>query len=224
MDENEQGPAIVKALKCLECEALVEADGEIGPLYECSRCGDRFTRDTSADGSNRCPQCNIFGAKFADHGCPECNAGEMEEARVVEIDGDLVEVDGDGTAEELVARAEARKAEEARRAAEVQAFKDREEAERRDAFEALPIVALSEVRPGDVIAWHDPDSHWDKYPDLTVGRAAPDADGRIRIAPPGGIGLNILGHPDETVRLKERPEAAPENEPSIEERLRTVLR
>ena len=70
------------AWRCEGCEAEFtdeDADQGQGPLYECGECGTQFTRDNSADGdSNRCPDCNKFGAKMADLACPECGEGELE--------------------------------------------------------------------------------------------------------------------------------------------------
>jgi len=67
---------------CADCGAEYTDDGADqgqGPLYECGDCGTRFTRDGSADGdSNRCPDCNRFGAKAADLACSECGEGELE--------------------------------------------------------------------------------------------------------------------------------------------------
>ena len=62
-----------------ECGALESADDHVPePLYECSDCGAKYTRENSADGgSNRCPDCNKFGAKLTDHGCRECGEDEM---------------------------------------------------------------------------------------------------------------------------------------------------
>lgn len=68
------------ALKCVECDAIVDSDD--GPLYECSSCGEVFTRGTSANDNHQCPTCNKFGAKQAEQGCPECNAGELESVTV----------------------------------------------------------------------------------------------------------------------------------------------
>lgn len=69
-----------EAFICEDCGALVpveDAEG-VGPLYECGDCGTRYTRGTSADGeSHRCPDCNKFGAKVADVGCPDCEEGEL---------------------------------------------------------------------------------------------------------------------------------------------------
>jgi len=65
--------------ECQACEHQFNDGDEGGPLYECSSCGTEFTREDSADGdSNRCPNCNKFGAKVADLTCPECQSGEVE--------------------------------------------------------------------------------------------------------------------------------------------------
>ena len=67
-------------LVCDACEEFVHESDVDSPLYECGGCGERYTRENSADGdSNRCPDCNKFGAKVADYGCPECGAGELVE-------------------------------------------------------------------------------------------------------------------------------------------------
>jgi DNA invertase Pin-like site-specific DNA recombinase len=86
----------VTAFQCAECAAILLPDDtrDAGPLYECNDCAERFTRDNSADGySNRCPFCNKFSAKAADHACPECEAGELEELQAVEVDGELIPLD-----------------------------------------------------------------------------------------------------------------------------------
>ena len=63
---------------CPDCQKVGD-DIEPEPLYECSSCGDTFSKSNSADGeSHRCPQCNKFGAKVSDEGCPECNV-ELED-------------------------------------------------------------------------------------------------------------------------------------------------
>lgn len=70
--------AEVVAYVCEECDEFVRPDDVASPLYECSDCGTRYTREGSADGEgNRCPDCNKFGARIADHGCPECGEGEL---------------------------------------------------------------------------------------------------------------------------------------------------
>lgn len=90
------GLEVRTAHRCVDCEAIIDpADWELGPLYECS-CGTRFTRESSADGSgHRCPDCNKFGARAADLGCPECNEGELLEMEVVRcfICDDLIDLD-----------------------------------------------------------------------------------------------------------------------------------
>jgi DNA-directed RNA polymerase subunit RPC12/RpoP len=69
----------VTRLKCGNCEETFEDDTEAEPLYECGDCGNRFTSGTSADGEgNRCPDCNKFGSKVTDLGCPSCNEGELQ--------------------------------------------------------------------------------------------------------------------------------------------------
>jgi DNA-directed RNA polymerase subunit RPC12/RpoP len=69
----------IEAYKCTDCE-MVFAFGDEGdsPLYECGECGSRYNRDMSADGnSNRCPDCNLFGARVAWHSCLDCGEGEL---------------------------------------------------------------------------------------------------------------------------------------------------
>jgi DNA-directed RNA polymerase subunit RPC12/RpoP len=69
------------AWRCLNCAAELtnaEADQGQGALYECGSCGSAFSRVRSADGaSDRCPDCNHFGAKIADLACAECGEGEL---------------------------------------------------------------------------------------------------------------------------------------------------
>ena len=85
--------------ECQACEHQFNDGDEGGPLYECSRCGTTYTRDESADGdSNRCPNCNIFGAKVADLTCPECQSDEVEHGEFL--------APPPPTAEELAAQAE----------------------------------------------------------------------------------------------------------------------
>ena len=67
-------------LTCDDCGATFDESEADSPLYECSDCGTRFTREGSADGDgNRCPDCTKFGAKVAEYGCPECGEGELVE-------------------------------------------------------------------------------------------------------------------------------------------------
>lgn len=66
---------LVDGYKCLECDEYTEGDD--GPLYECSS-GTVFTRGSSANENHQCPECNKFGAKQAEHGCPACQHGELE--------------------------------------------------------------------------------------------------------------------------------------------------
>ena len=66
------------AYLCQSCHTITETPDDI--LYECGSCGHRFKRSNAADGdSNRCPECNRFAAKVADHSCPDCDDGELEE-------------------------------------------------------------------------------------------------------------------------------------------------
>jgi hypothetical protein len=56
---------------CEECEKGFEKE-DTEPKYECQSCGE-FTRSGSADGdSNRCPECNKFGAATGEMVCLEC--------------------------------------------------------------------------------------------------------------------------------------------------------
>ena len=70
-------PEAVRAYKCTDCgDIAAESSEEV--LYECGNCGP-FIRSNSADGdSNRCPQCNKFGAKLADEACESCEAAGVE--------------------------------------------------------------------------------------------------------------------------------------------------
>jgi DNA-directed RNA polymerase subunit RPC12/RpoP len=57
---------------CASCEVGYEED-QTETVYECGSCGTTFTRADSADGdSNRCPDCNKFGAKSGERACSEC--------------------------------------------------------------------------------------------------------------------------------------------------------
>lgn len=64
---------------CYSCEEHIAGEDVSSPLYECGNCGTQFTRDTSANDNHQCPDCNKFGSKVADQGCPECNEGELTE-------------------------------------------------------------------------------------------------------------------------------------------------
>lgn len=67
------------------CTACGHAtDDPAGSLYECGNCGEQFNSDSSHNGRHMCPNCYKFGAKIADHSCPECNGGEAEEAQIAE--------------------------------------------------------------------------------------------------------------------------------------------
>jgi DNA-directed RNA polymerase subunit RPC12/RpoP len=70
------------AWRCVSCGAELtnaEADQGQGPLYDCGSCGSTFSRARSANrDSNRCPDCNHFGAKVAELACAECGEGELE--------------------------------------------------------------------------------------------------------------------------------------------------
>lgn len=214
---------IVTAYRCLSCEHV--GDESAGSLYECSRCGTVFTQETSADGgSNRCPTDNIFGAKIADDACVECNEGEVEEIRAIEIDGELLPIDADaeGDDDTLIANALARREEEERKEREKLELRAQEKERKRVEFEAKPRVRADEVLPGDLLGYHDPNSTWDAYPSFKVGFVGPDdlREGYIRIAPPGGMGLNFSCEPGDVFALLERPEETPENEPDLAEQLR----
>lgn len=87
---------IVQAALCDNCGELsaMEEAKESGPLYECGKCGEVFTRNSSANGNHQCPSCNTMAAKADDVSCPKCEAGEIEETDAIEMDdGRLVTVD-----------------------------------------------------------------------------------------------------------------------------------
>jgi len=64
----------VDGYSCQSCDHT-QTDEPESPLYECCTTYDRAN---SNDGeSNRCPECNKFGARIADYACDECH-GEME--------------------------------------------------------------------------------------------------------------------------------------------------
>lgn len=210
---------IITAYRCLECDEVSDEAAE-GALYECSRCGDTFTREGSADGeSNRCMTCNIFGAKVAELGCAHCNAGEVEEVQAVEIDGELIVVEGDLSPEELVAQAEERHEAALAKEHESEALKAAEKAKRAARFDGKPRVQVKDVLPGDLLGYHDPRSTRDEYPEYRVGRVYDKGDGRIGLDPPGGMGLCFVSDPDDVFVLLERPEVTPENEASLAEKL-----
>ena len=64
---------------CNACEEPFEDDRDAVSLYECSEDGTLFTRETSACGNHQCPDCNKFGSKISNQGCPLCNEGELQE-------------------------------------------------------------------------------------------------------------------------------------------------
>jgi len=214
---------VVIAYRCDDCEAVLEDHG--GSLYECGSCGTIFNQETSADGaSHRCPDCNKMSAKIEDYSCAECNEARAEEVQAVWIDEELVVVEGEGTPEEMVEAAKARiAAEEAEEQARFE-FKQRQEAEEREKFLALQVVKASEVRPGDKLQYHDSHSHWNKYPTFDVGRVEPDwkHSHKVRILPPGGMGFILVCEPEDTFGLVSRPDKTPENEPSLEQKLKGV--
>ena len=84
---------LVDALRCDSCDEISPAgDDLLQTLYECGECGTRYTQDASADGdSNRCPDCNRFGARVGD-ACPACCEGEVEQCEAREVDGDLFDL------------------------------------------------------------------------------------------------------------------------------------
>lgn len=67
--------------RCPGCDKLFDPADAV-PVYECGTCGTTFGRYESSDGdSNRCPDCNRFGAKLHD-GCPDGCADEPEDVDV----------------------------------------------------------------------------------------------------------------------------------------------
>ncbi|MDM7940114.1 MAG: hypothetical protein QUS07_07220 [Methanothrix sp.] len=67
----------VTLVKCPECDTLFDIQDveATDPVYECSSCGEVFTRSNSYDGdSHKCPQCGKFGSKVEDTCCPDCEA------------------------------------------------------------------------------------------------------------------------------------------------------
>ena len=64
--------------RCDSCDATFQDCDEAVTLYECNNCGTRFTQQTSPNGNHQCPDCDKFGAKISEHGCPECNDGELK--------------------------------------------------------------------------------------------------------------------------------------------------
>jgi DNA-directed RNA polymerase subunit RPC12/RpoP len=71
------------AWKCEGCEEVTQEEPD-DPLYECSRCGERFLREDSYDGdSNRCPGCNVFAAR-AGFACSQCGEGPVIEGILVD--------------------------------------------------------------------------------------------------------------------------------------------
>jgi len=115
--------------RCEACEHLFNEDEAGAAKYACSRCGQEFTRDESADGdSNRCPECNIFAALIADMTCPECGSEEVEEG---EFEGPP-----EPTAEELAERA-AKQVEAEAHSAILRAEHDAKRQAQRQKWEAL---------------------------------------------------------------------------------------
>lgn len=69
-----------EAYKCDSCDHVASPDDveESNPLYECTACGEIFTRERSMDGaSHKCPECSKFGTKKGEIACPECEEGCM---------------------------------------------------------------------------------------------------------------------------------------------------
>ncbi|MFO1500190.1 MAG: hypothetical protein U1G07_17675 [Verrucomicrobiota bacterium] len=63
--------------QCEACGETFKTDEEGVSLYECGSCDTRFTRETSLNGNHQCPDCNKFGTKVSDCGCPNCGEGEL---------------------------------------------------------------------------------------------------------------------------------------------------
>jgi len=63
--------------RCDSCDNQFEDDDDGVSLYECDECGTKFTRETSLNNNHQCADCNKFGRKVSDHGCPDCNEGEL---------------------------------------------------------------------------------------------------------------------------------------------------
>lgn len=87
MNEDKYEVVPVGGYQCVECGSI-SRDVEDDPVYECGNCGTKWTRDGAySSPAHKCPDCNKFASRIADHGCQECQAGEMEEAELYEIDG-----------------------------------------------------------------------------------------------------------------------------------------
>jgi len=82
--------------KCEEC-GEVSNDMQIEPLYECSSCGQKYTRSNSSTGAGSgCPNCSRFGKLISNFSCPECQEGPLEEVVAFRCpSGDLYEDEGD---------------------------------------------------------------------------------------------------------------------------------
>ena len=85
---------------CDECETYSEESG--GNQYECSECGETFTRATSANDNHQCPDCMKFGARTGEQGCIECGEAAVEQREAVQcmgcdeiVDAWVVDEDGD---------------------------------------------------------------------------------------------------------------------------------
>lgn len=78
----------VQGYRCDECDH-VDVDAIENPLYECSNCGTRWSRDNASEQpAHKCPDCKRFGSRIADFACPECDSGEMEESEIWIVDGE----------------------------------------------------------------------------------------------------------------------------------------
>lgn len=55
---------------CPSCDAAGIEETSWPKMYECGTCGEVFE---SEDGGNRCPECNRFASKIADHVCTDCH-------------------------------------------------------------------------------------------------------------------------------------------------------
>ena len=76
----------LEGYQCNQCHEVFDEDMSDSPIYECGQCTTRYNREGSADGdSNRCPDCNKFGAKVHERACPECGEGELEVCRLITL-------------------------------------------------------------------------------------------------------------------------------------------
>jgi rubredoxin len=65
--------------RCTQCGETYEDDSVAVRRYMCGSCGTEFTADETVSQNNQCPDCNRFAQLASDHGCPECEHGEIEE-------------------------------------------------------------------------------------------------------------------------------------------------